>query len=86
SYPLSTDRLTEEFVWVRDPRVDPAEEDLPTSEEDQELRVRQQAALRVEGITEVWVTPQLPFLVLLLAGAVAALLLGNVLFDLLALL
>ncbi len=86
SYPMAVERLHEAFVWVRDPRVDPVDEDLATSEEDRDLRIRLQGELRVRGLTEVWVTPQLPFLLPLLAGAVTALLFGNLLFDLAALL
>ncbi|MHB8351576.1 MAG: hypothetical protein ACYDFT_02630 [Thermoplasmata archaeon] len=86
SFPLAVDRLHEEFVWVRDSRVEPVEEDLETSEEDHDLRVRLQTDLRLRGLTEVWVTPQLPFLLPLLAGTVTAILLGNLLFDLAALL
>lgn len=86
SYPLAVERLHEEFVWVRDARVDPVEEDLETSEEDRDLRIRLQAELRVRGLTEVWVTPQLPFLLPLLVGAATAILYGNLLFDLAALL
>ncbi len=38
--------------------------------------------LRSRGVSRVWVTPQIPFLVVMAVGLVAALLAGNVLFDL----
>ncbi len=86
SYRLPVARLPEEFVWVRDPALPGDPEDVATSEEDRELRRRQQAELTARGITMVTVTPQLPFVVLLALGGVAALLVGNIVFDLAALL
>jgi len=41
------------------------------------------AELNSRGIERVWVTPQIPFLVIMAVGVVGALLAGNVLFDLL---
>ena len=86
-YRLPVRELPDRFVWLRDPtfRVDP-ETEVATSEEDTALRRRQAAELLSRGVHEVWVTPQLPFIVFLWAGAVAGVLVGNLLFDLLALL
>ncbi len=78
--------LPHRFVWLRDPTFHPDEEtNVETSEEDRALRERQARDLAGRGVREVWVTPQLPFIVFLLAGAVAGLLLGNLLFDLFSL-
>ncbi|HEV2316272.1 MAG TPA: prepilin peptidase [Thermoplasmata archaeon] len=85
SYRIPVDRLPDSFVWLRDPLTNDDVEEAPTSEEDRVLRERQRDRLKAEGATEVWVTPQLPFVVLLWGGAVVALLAGNLLFDLLAL-
>lgn len=84
SYVLPVARLDQEFVWLRDPMRDPEEEEVDTTEDDVALRRRQKAELQANGVTSVWVTPQLPFLILLTAGALAALLVGNLIFDLAA--
>jgi hypothetical protein len=85
SYRLPVVELPRRFVWLRDPaypRDLDAEESIETSEQDHDLRVRQAETLRARGVETVWVTPQLPFIVLLAAGALAAILVGNLLFDL----
>ena len=81
--------LEHRFVWVRDERytVDrEAEAEIETSEEDQKWRERIAEDLRSRGITRVRVGPQIPFVVLLFAGALAALAFGNLIFDLFTLL
>jgi len=78
--------LPERFVWVRDPTFDSTADEAETSEDDRKIRERQRDELRARGITRIWVTPQLPFVILLAAGAVAAVLVGNMVFDLAALL
>jgi prepilin signal peptidase PulO-like enzyme (type II secretory pathway) len=55
-----------------------------TSEDDRRERVKAAQELEASGVTRVWVTPQIPFLVLMAAGAVVALLAGNLVLDLLA--
>jgi archaeal preflagellin peptidase FlaK len=88
-YSLPVGELPDRFVWVRDPRVDPARKDdeaMDTSESDRRRRVEIAEELRRKGIDRVWVSPQLPFLVLLTAGALLALLAGNLVLDLLAVL
>jgi Archaeal Peptidase A24 C-terminus Type II len=85
SYPLPVSRLSSEFVWLRDPMSAGGTDEADTTEEDIALRRRQQADLEARGIREVWVTPQLPFVILLLAGAIVALLVGNLLFDVVSL-
>lgn len=82
-YLLPVSDLDRKFVWVRDPTFRP-EDDSASAEEDEKLRERQAADLRARGVTEVWVTPQIPFMVPMLAGAVTAVLWGGLLFDLLA--
>ncbi len=84
-YSLDVHELPHRFVWVKDPAVAAASpDDLETSEEDRRERERIAAELEAKGIRTVWVTPQIPFLVLLAAGAVAALLAGNLVLDLVA--
>ncbi|MCI4362741.1 MAG: A24 family peptidase [Thermoplasmata archaeon] len=85
-YLIPVDELPRRFVWLKDPWLHGEEEGVESTEEDIALRRRQAAALKSQGATEVWVTPQVPFLILLFAGAVAGTLAGNLLFDLLALL
>ena len=86
-YRLPVAELPHRFVWLRDPtfHIDP-ESDVETTEEDVALRTRQARELTERGVREVWVTPQLPFVVFLFAGAVTAILAGNLLFDVFALL
>jgi len=89
SYRLPVEELPHRFVWLRDPALSrdvEEEESIETSEEDRRMRERQAATLRERGVSTVWVTPQLPFVVLLAAGVVAGLVAGNLLFDLFALL
>lgn len=83
-YPLPTERLSQEFVWLKEPALPSPDPEPETSEQDLDLRRRQQAELTARGVREVLVTPQLPFVVLLAVGAVVALLAGNLLFDLVA--
>lgn len=75
------------FVWVRDPAVetDPTAEEVETSAEDEQLRRTTARKLKERGIARVWVSPQLPFLVLMALGALAAILAGNLILDLIAL-
>lgn len=83
-YLLPVDELPDRFVWLRDPTFSGEEEDVDSTEEDVALRRRQAQELRAKGVHEVWVTPQVPYVVLLAAGALAGVLFGNLLFDLLA--
>lgn len=87
-YRLAVRDLPHRFVWLRDPtfRSDLTEEELEveTAAEDEALRTRQAEELSAKGVTEVWVTPQVPFVILLAGGALVAILLGNLLFDLAA--
>jgi archaeal preflagellin peptidase FlaK len=87
-YTLEVAELPRRFVWVRDPSAgeDTFQADVETSEEDRQLRAEVAQRLEARGVKRVWVTPQLPFLVLLASGAVAGLLWGNLLLDLLSLL
>lgn len=87
-YSLPVTELSRRFVWIKDPTFDRESEEAAaeTSEDDQKLRERRQAELLAQGVQTVWVTPQLPFVVLLAAGAVTAALFGNLLFDLVQLL
>jgi archaeal preflagellin peptidase FlaK len=86
-YSLPVGELPTKFVWVRDPAAGngTSTDDAETSEDD--ARIRREAAerLALRGIARVWVSPQLPFLVLMALGAVAAILAGNLVLDGLAL-
>ncbi|MGD0250101.1 MAG: A24 family peptidase C-terminal domain-containing protein [Thermoplasmata archaeon] len=84
-YSLPVSELPRRFVWVRDPVAGPSQEDeeeVETSEEDRQHRVKVAEALSAQGIARVWVTPQIPFLVLMAVGALTALLAGNLVVDL----
>ncbi len=80
--------LPRRFVWVRDPSFGDArreEGEVETSEDDRLRRVEIARELADRGIRRVWVTPQIPFLVVMAVGAVAALLAGNLVVDLIRL-
>ena len=86
TYSIPVAELPERWVWVRDPAVPidrEAEDAIETSAEDVAWRRRIAAELAGTGRERVRVGPQLPFVVFLLAGAVAAVLLGNLVLDLL---
>jgi len=86
-YTIPVGELPHRFVWVRDPTFAPKDEAEPeTSEEDQALRTEIARELEAKGVERVWVTPQLPFVVLIAVGSVLALLAGNLVLDLLAVL
>ncbi len=86
-YSLPVELLPYRFVWVRDPVLgeDGLSEDVETSAEDQQRRRELAVSLAHKGVRRVWVSPQIPFVVLLALGAFAGILAGNVLLDLLAL-
>jgi archaeal preflagellin peptidase FlaK len=83
-YTIPVEELPRRWVWLRDPMLggDSETADVGTSEEDQANRERKAAELRARGVRRIWVTPQIPFLVILAAGVVAALVAGNLFFDL----
>ncbi len=83
-YTMDVDDLPHRFVWVRDRDLgeDTLEHDADTSEEDVRRRTEVAERLRAQGVRRVWVSPQLPFLVLMLAGTVVGFLAGNLLLDL----
>lgn len=89
-YALDVAELPRRFVWVRDPELDAdlteQVEEADTSEDD--TRARTEAARRflASGVTRVWVSPQVPYVVLLALGALAGLLAGNLVLDLRAIL
>lgn len=82
-YRIPVRELPHRYVWLRDPMFGDAraEEDaIETTEQDRERREKIARELTERGVERVWVTPQIPYLVLLAAGAVAALLVGNLVF------
>jgi archaeal preflagellin peptidase FlaK len=85
-YKIPVAELPHRYVWIKDPMFSgSSSEDEPepqTTEEDRALRQRQADELAKKGVERVWVTPQLPFILWILAGTVAALAVGNLLFDL----
>ena len=88
-YVLPVDELPRRYVWVRDPTFGDArreEAEIETSADDRRRRSEIARELSARGVRRVWVTPQLPFLVLMALGAVAALLAGNLVVDLIAVL
>jgi archaeal preflagellin peptidase FlaK len=88
-YSIPVQELPQRFVWVRDPMFGDArkeEAEVETTEDDHRRRTEVARELSARGVRRVWVTPQIPFLVLMLAGAVAALLAGNLVVDLIAVL
>src|SRR5208283_3943785 len=85
-YTIPVDDLPRKYVWVRDPMFGAAREEekaIETSEDDRRRRKEIAEDLRSKGVTRVWVTPQIPFIVVMAAGVVAGVLAGNLLFDLL---
>lgn len=85
-YSISVDELPRKFVWVRNPMSSQGREEeqsIETAEDDRLRRVAIANDLRSRGISRVWVTPQIPFLVLMACGVVTTLLAGNLLFDVL---
>jgi hypothetical protein len=84
-YSLPVPALPDRFVWLKDPALEGDEEEAETTEEDRALRTRQRDALLAQGVRRAWVSPQIPFLVLMLVGLLLGLVAGNLVFDLLAL-
>jgi len=84
-YSIPVSELPHRFVWVRDPMFGAGrqeEQEIETSEDDRRRRVEIAKDLEARGVARVWVTPQIPFLVVMTLGVLSALLAGNVLFDL----
>jgi hypothetical protein len=81
---IDVQELPDRFVWIRDPtfHADPEEEEVETSEDDKRLRERQRDRLIADGVHRVWVTPQIPFVVLMAVGAFVGILAGSLAFDL----
>lgn len=88
-YSIPVREVPHKYVWVRDPMFGQGREDeklIETSEDDRRRRAEIARELTAKGMTRVWVTPQIPFLVVMAFGAVGALLAGNLVFDLIFLL
>ncbi|HEV8050017.1 MAG TPA: A24 family peptidase C-terminal domain-containing protein [Thermoplasmata archaeon] len=79
-FPIPVDELPNRFVWVTDPTFR-RDEDVETAEDDRKLRERFRDELQAKGVGAVWVTPQIPFVVLLAVGAVLGVVFGNLLAD-----
>jgi hypothetical protein len=81
-YFLPVRDLPRRFVWVKDSAV-PAgrQDDAETSDDDARERAEIARELEAKGVRRVWVTPQVPLVTVMAAGAIAALLAGNVLLD-----
>ena len=87
-YTMPVGELPDHYVWLENPMRsgNRASAQVETSEEDRKERARIARELSERGVERVWVTPQIPFLVLIAAGTVTALLAGNLILDLLAVL
>ncbi len=89
-YRLATSELPQRFVWVKDPELPPeiqeAVDDAETSADDAAARARAADHLLARGVGSIWVSPQVPYVILLALGTVAALLTGNLVLDLRAIL
>jgi preflagellin peptidase FlaK len=85
-YTIAVRDLPNQFVWLKDPlsKEGRSEVAAETSEDDRQERIRAARELEAQGVERVWVTPQIPFLMLMAAGAVAALLAGNLVLDILS--
>jgi archaeal preflagellin peptidase FlaK len=83
-YSLPVSELPQRFVWIDDPawKRSREDDDAETTAEDERRRTEAARELAARGIRRVWVTPQIPFVVLLALGALAATLAGNLLLDL----
>ncbi len=81
-YRLAVTELPRRFVWVDDPEagVRTVGLDPETSQEDREIRMQARDRLERQGVQEVWVTPQVPLVVLISAGTLLGILVGNLLF------
>jgi hypothetical protein len=84
-YPLAVEQLPDRFVWVTDPTFR-RDDDAETTDDDRAVRIRLRDELRAKGVTFVWVTPQIPFVVLLALGAILGVVFGNLVADAFALL
>lgn len=86
SYTLPLDEIADRFVWVAEPPLQGAAHALEvgSAEEDRAVRLKQVDELRSRGFLRARVTPQVPFVFVLFLGAIAALLAGNLLGDLIA--
>jgi hypothetical protein len=87
-YSIPVAELPRRFVWVRDPSFGDArreEGEIEASEDDRRRRVEIARELADRGVRRIWVTPQIPFLVVMAVGAVAALVAGNLVVDLIRL-
>lgn len=82
-YRIPTEELPRRYVWLKDPAPS-TNVRAESTEEDDQLRRDQARELLNAGVKQVWVTPQLPFLISLTAGAVLALVAGNLLLQLLS--
>lgn len=82
-YMIPVRELPDQYVWLKDPMTAEgrAGDTAETSEDDRRERVRAAQELEAKGVERVWVTPQIPFLVVMAVGALAALLAGNLLLD-----
>lgn len=81
-YRLAVSEIPRRFVWVDDPEigVQTLGTEAESSREDLQIRTEVRDRLVREGVDEVWVTPQVPFVVLISAGVLIGILAGNLIF------
>ncbi len=88
TYRIPVAALPSHHVWVRDPIV-PGEDEVPLEEgarEDAQYRAELSDRLEARGIRSIRVSPQVPLVAFFAAGAVVALLAGNLAWDIAAVL
>lgn len=73
---IPTTELPHRFVWLRKPSME-VDNYLDTTKEDEEMRRKQADELLAKGVDKVWVTPQIPMVTALAAGALAGIIVGN---------
>jgi len=81
-YRLAVAELPERFVWVDDPdrKTSTLDADVESSEGDLQLRLDLRAQLESEGVRDLWVTPQIPFVALLSVGTLVGVAAGGLVF------
>lgn len=81
-YRLAVSEIPRRFVWVDDPEVgiQTLGTEAETAREDLEIRTEVRNRLTRDGVREVWVTPQVPFVALISAGVGVGILAGNLIF------
>jgi preflagellin peptidase FlaK len=82
-YRMSIDEVKGKFVWLMEHPVDGKIITRYTPDKDEDERIAEEIAeLKRMGRREVWVTPQIPFIIPIFAGLLISIVAGNILFIL----